>query len=263
VRLYVELARRSFQRHLAYRAATLAGLFTNAVFGTLISAVYAALYDDRGDGGAVAGFSLPEALTFVWTAQSLIMVIQAWGTWEIAATIQTGDVVTDLMKPYDYYGYWLARDLGRAVCHVLTRFVPTLVFGALLFDLVLPDKGMTWVAFAASMALAVLVSFAVRFLLNLTAFWLTDVLGVRYLQLSVINFLAGFILPFAFFPPALRTVAEILPFRSMVMTPIDVLLGHQAALPALAVQGFWAVVMTLAALGALRLAVRKVVIQGG
>jgi ABC-2 type transport system permease protein len=262
VRLYLEVARRSFQGQLAYRAATLAGLFTNAVFGLVFSAVYVGLYRG-GEEGTVAGFDLAEALTFVWIGQSLIMVVAMWGTWEIAASIQTGDVVADLMKPFDYFGYWLGRDLGRAACMVLTRFLPTLLIGALAFDLALPTAPRTWAVFALSVMLAVLVSFAIRFLLNLSAFWLTDVRGVRSLQLSVLNFLSGFLIPLAFFPPALRAVADALPFRAVVMTPIDVLLGHGAPAPALATQAAWAVALSLAALGALRLAVRRLVVQGG
>src|SRR5688500_619791 len=65
VRLYLEVARRSFRRHLAYRAATLAGLFTNAVWGVLIASVYRALYQGS-DVGSVAGFTLRDALTYVW-----------------------------------------------------------------------------------------------------------------------------------------------------------------------------------------------------
>lgn len=61
MRLYAEVARRSFQRHLAYRAATLAGHFTNSVFGLLIASVYLALY--RGHGKQrVAGFSASDLI---------------------------------------------------------------------------------------------------------------------------------------------------------------------------------------------------------
>ena len=42
MRLYWEVAKRSFQRQLAYRAATLAGLVTNAFFGYLRGAVFMA-----------------------------------------------------------------------------------------------------------------------------------------------------------------------------------------------------------------------------
>ena len=244
MRLYLEVARRSFRRHLTYRAAALAGLFTNAVFGVMIASVYTAFYRGQGET-EVAGFTLAEALTFIWTGQSLIMMVHMWGWWEIAASVQSGDVVADLMKPINYYGYWLSRDLGRAACHALIRLLPTFLFGALLYELALPGSVATWLAFALSVALAVVVSFAWRFLLNLSAFWLVDIRGVHTISLVVINFLSGFLVPIAFFPPWLRTVAELLPFRAIVMLPIEVLLGHGTVLGALGIQLAWAVVLAL------------------
>ena len=262
MRLYLEVARRSFRRHLAYRAATFAGLFTNAVFGVMIAAVFRALYAGR-EGTEVAGFSVGEALTFVWASQSLIMVVYLWGWWEIAASIKSGDIVADLMKPVSFQGYWLGRDLGRAACHALTRLLPTFLFGALLYDLALPATAGTWLAFALSVALAVVVSFGWRFLLNLSAFWMVDARGTHTIAIVLVNFFSGLLVPLAFFPERLRTVAELLPFRAFVMVPIEVLLGQRGLASALAIQLSWAIL--LAALGqvVLALAVRKVVIQGG
>lgn len=262
MRIYLEVARRSFRRHLTYRAATLAGLFTNAVFGVLITSVFLALY--RGsDEVDIAGFGVAEALTFVWTAQSLIMVLHLWGWWEIAASIKSGDVVADLMKPIDYFAYWLGRDLGRAACHALTRLLPTLAFGALLYDLALPTSPATWLAFGASVALAVVASFGWRFLLNLSAFWLLDIRGTQALALMLVNFFSGLLVPLAFFPGWLRTVADLLPFRAFVMLPIEVLLGHRSVASALAIQAVWAATLALLGQAVLALAMRKVVVQGG
>ena len=262
MRLYAEVARRSFQRHLAYRAATVAGLFTNSVFGLLIASVYLALYRGQGEQ-RVAGFSVSEALTFVWVGQSLIMVVSMWGWWEIAASMQSGDVVADLMKPFNYYGYWFSRDLGRAACHLLTRTVPTLLIGAILSDLALPSTAALWAGFLTSVVLAVIVSFAWRFLLNLTAFWLLDVRGVTAMSLVVVNFFSGFLVPLAFFPPGLRHVAEALPFRAIVMVPIEVLLGQRAVGPAVALQLAWVVALVVLGQLFLHRAVRRVVVQGG
>ncbi len=262
MRLYVEVARRSFQRHLAYRAATLAGLFTNSVFGLLIASVYLALYRGQ-DRPTVVGFSASEALTFVWVGQSLIMVVSMWGWWEIAESVQTGDVVADLMKPFNYYGYWLSRDLGRAACHLLTRTGPTLLIGVILSDLALPGLLTRWAGFLASVLLAVLVSFGWRFLLNLTAFWLLDIRGVTAMSLVVVGFFSGFLVPLAFFPPGLRHVAEALPFRAIVMVPIEVLLGQRAIGPAVALQLAWAVALALVGQVILHRAVRRVVVRGG
>ena len=47
MRLYWEVARRAYQRQLAYRTANFAGLITNAVFGYLRAAVMLALYANQ------------------------------------------------------------------------------------------------------------------------------------------------------------------------------------------------------------------------
>lgn len=262
MRLYVEVARLSFRRHLTYRSATLAGLFTNVVFGVLIASVFVAFYRDS-DQPDVAGFTVAEALTFVWAGQSMIMVLHLWGWSEIADSIKSGDVVADLMKPIDYFAYWLGRDLGRAACHTLTRLLPTLSFGAILYDLALPSTATTWLAFGASVTLAVVASFGWRFVLNLSAFWLLDVRGTQAIAVMLVNFFSGLLVPLAFFPAWLRTFADLLPFRAFVMLPIEVLLGHRPVASALALQALWAAVLALVGQGVLVLAMRKVVVQGG
>lgn len=262
MRLYVEVGRRSFQRHLTYRVATLAGLFTNAVFGVFISSVYIAFYRDGGQA-MVADFTLPEILSFVWIGQSLLMLAHLWNWWEVAIAVQSGDVVGDLMKPMDFQTYWLSRDLGRAACHWLTRFMPTFAFGALVFDLAMPGSLSQWLASFVSLNLAVLVSFGWRFLLNLTAFWVLDIRGTNMIAILVLNFFSGFLVPLSFFPDWLRTIAEWLPFRAIVMVPVEVFLGQRSPGSALAIQLAWVVVMLLLGQLALSAAVRKLVVQGG
>ena len=49
MRLYLEVARRAFARHLTYRAATLAGMSTNIFFGLMRSLFFVSLHaDDLG-----------------------------------------------------------------------------------------------------------------------------------------------------------------------------------------------------------------------
>ncbi|MGH2532010.1 MAG: ABC transporter permease [Thermomicrobiales bacterium] len=262
-RLYVEVAKRSFQRHLAYRAATLAGLFTNSVFGVLIASMYAGFYGSRAEGATVAGYELIEIFTFVWIGQSMIMVVYLWSWWEIATAIQTGDIVTDLMKPIDYYLFWLSRDLGRAACHAITRMSPTLLMGALLYDLALPSSPGRWLVFALSVTLAVVVSFSVRFIFNISAFWFVDVRGMHYVQYLLTTFFSGMLVPIAFFPAWLRVLSEWMPFRSIIMVPVDVALGRGNAALMLVLQGFWAVALGILAHLILRRAIRKLEVQGG
>lgn len=263
MRLYLEVAVRSFRRHLAYRSAALAGLVTNAVFGAVIAAVYIGFYGNVEGGERVGGFGEADIVAYVWIAQSLLAVVGIFGNWDIALSIRSGDVVADLMKPFDYYGYWLAQEVGRVASQILLRFVPTFAFGAIFFDLAWPATPGHWLAFAISIVLAALVGFGVRFLFNVSAFWLTDVQGTRTLYLAVVGFFSGQYVPLVFFPDGLRLTAELLPFRAMLMSPVEAYLGLDETALVLGRQALWFGLLSLASYVMLARAVRKVVIQGG
>jgi ABC-2 type transport system permease protein len=263
MRVYLEVARRSFQRQFTYRGAALSGMVANTIFGLIIASVYRGLYASKPGSGPIEGFNLTEILTFVWIGQSLISVVALWGWYDIARSVQSGEIVTDLMKPIDYYGFWLSRDVGRASSQVIMRGIPTLFVGALLFDLSLPASPIRWLSFAVCVALAVLVSFAIRFLVNISAVWLTDVLGVAMLMTVCVNFFSGFLVPISFFPSWLITVANLLPFRAMIMAPVTVGLGQTSFWSTVALQLFWVAIMTLFALWMLSRATRRLETFGG
>jgi ABC-2 type transport system permease protein len=261
--LYWQVARRGFRRFATYRAATFAGVFTNTVFGFLRAYVFVAVFAARG---AIGGYDARDTLTFTFVAQGLLATVYMFGWWEIALGIRSGDVVTDLYRPYDYQGYWLAQDLGRGLYHALYRGIPPFLFGLLVFRLLVPHSPLIWAAFVLSMALAICVSFALRFLINLSAFWLLDYRGPGVLMLAASNFLSGMLVPITFFPGALRTIATLLPFAAVIQTPVDVWLGKDQGLSlagALAGQAAWAIVLLLLGRLVLRAALKKLVVQGG
>jgi ABC-2 type transport system permease protein len=264
--LYLAVARRAFARHTTYRAANLAGLVTNAFFGALRSYLFIALYAGAAGSAAVAGWTVEDAVTFVWIGQALIMPVYLWGWFDIAQTIRSGDVVSDLSKPFDYYTFWLAQDAGRALFHAIFRSIPTLALGLLLFSVRLPADPARWLAFLLSVALAVWISFGLRFLVNVAAFWLLDYRGPGFVLMFANSFFSGLLVPLVYWPDAARAVASWLPFAGIIQAPAEVLLGKAtgAELAALLLfQLAWGVSLCLAGRLLLTAAVRKVVIQGG
>lgn len=264
--LYVAVAVRAFRRYSTYTAATLAGIFTNSVFGLIISFTYIAVWRQNPDAG---GYDVTDALTYCWLAQALIMTVAIWGggaTDDLADRIRTGDVAIDLYRPVSFLGWWLASDLGRAAYHLVTRgLAPTLV-GALLFDLRYPDSSLTWLAVAASVLLAVVVSFAIRMLVAASAFWLFDHNGVKNLALVFAVFFSGLMVPLVLFPGWTRDVVTALPWSAFIQVPIDIWLGQRSGaevVSGLAFQAGWCVVLLGLCRLVLRLADRKVVVQGG
>jgi len=262
MRIYRELALRSFRQVLTYRGATLAGLFTNAIFGVIIASVFIGYYG-AVDGAAVRGWSEQQTITLMWISQSILMVMYLWGWWEIARTIQTGAVAMDMLKPVNFVGYWLSRDLGRAAAQMIVRFVPTFIIGNLLYSLLAPASIANAVAFFASIALGVVVSFGWRFLLNISGFWLVDHRGINYVAMAAINILSGLLIPLAFLPDPILAVVNLLPFRAIVMIPGEIYLGQIPIAEGLAIQVFWSVALLLLGGWVFSLGEKKVVVQGG
>ena len=265
MRLYWELARRGYRRYAAYPGATAAGLFTNVFFGFLQAYILLAVFDLRDD---VGGYDARDTVTYVWLTQGLLSVVASFGPtwWDLALRVRSGDVAVDLSRPVALQPLLLAQDLGRAAYQVLFRALPPFLVGAALFDVVAPSSPLRWAAFAASVVIAVVVSFAVRFLVNLTSFWLLEYRGVVTLAMVVSHLFSGLIVPLAFFPEPLGTIARALPFASMLQVPVDVFLGEAVGrelLGALALQTAWALVLLAAGRALLGAGTRKLVVQGG
>ncbi len=263
MRLYYEVALRSYRRWTAYRAATFSGIVTNCFFGCIRALIFISLYHARGE---VAGYDLTDAITFVALGQGILMVLYLWGWWEVADTIKTGSVVTDLSRPYDYYAYWLARDMGRAVYHLIFRGITSFIVIALIFGARFPASPVQWFLFALSLVLAAVTSFAFRFIVNISAFWLLDVRGIGSAAAITATLFSGFEVPLVYFPGWLLLISNILPFRGMMQTPADIFLGHLAgrdALAAFALQIIWCATLILTGRAMVVAATRKVVVQGG
>ncbi|MFJ9853572.1 ABC transporter permease [Streptomyces sp. NPDC101150] len=263
---YMAVAAGSFRRYATYRVATVAGVFTNTVFGLIIASTYLALWAERPHLG---GYDRAQALTFVWTAQALLAtsaLMQNGGLDELQERIRSGDIAVDLYRPADLQLWWLAADVGRAAFQLIGRGVVPMAVGVVFFPLALPHQALTWLMFLLSVLLGLLVSFGLRYLVSLASFWLLDGAGLALVSGLACLFFSGMVLPLRAFPGAFAEVAQLLPWAAILQVPVDVLIGARTGgslLQGLVFQAAWAV--ALLALGRLvqRAATRKVVVQGG
>ena len=264
--LYGTVAVNSFRRFATYRLATIAGIITNTVFGFIMCYTYTALWDQHPQLG---GYSLPQAMTFVWLGQGLAMTMAILGGGfqeEFVERITTGDVAIDLYRPVDLQLWWLATDLGRAAFHLLGRGIAPMLIGALVFPFALPNSPQVWAWFFVSVFLGVIVSFAIQYIVASTAFWFMENSGMKQLALILRVFFSGMTLPLSLFPGWLGDLAHALPWSSLLQIPADILLEKRTGmslLSALVFQICWAAVLLIAGRGLTLLATKKVVVQGG
>ena len=262
---FVVLAKAGFRRYSTYRQAAVAGIFTNSVFGFLRCYVLLAVVD--GSGGAVAGYAGPQLVSYVWVGQGLIATVGLWGDTELATRIRTGAVVSDLLRPMHPVATYLATDLGRAGFALLTRFAVPVIVGALAFDFYVPRHVVTYPLTLVSIALAVVVCFGCRYIVNAASYWLLDGRGALILWTATSSVLGGLYFPLRFLPASIQTLLWVAtPFPSLLQTPLDVIAERSTGADAIglvALQAAWAAgIVALAAL-VQRRGERRLVVQGG
>jgi ABC-2 type transport system permease protein len=203
-----------------------------------------------------------DALAYVWILEGLFAVVWSPWFWEQAEAIRSGEFVAELLRPGDPYLRLLAFDLGRTLSVLVTRTVPTLTVAALVLPLRLPGTLGGLALLGASLVLAAVVSFQLRFLFGSAAFWTPDYRSLFMLVFPVLWLASGFVVPVDFFPGPLRALVDWSPLIPLLMAPVRVATGRAAGL-AVAGQVAWVALLWLAGRLALAAAGRRLVVHGG
>lgn len=260
--MFLEIARRSFRRHLTYRAATIAGLTTNVFFGLLRASVLLALLN----GQSANGWNSSDAVTYVVLTQAIMMFVSIFGWTDLMNAVYRGEIATDLLRPMSLFGFWFAQDVGRALAALVLRGITILVISSLIFQIKIPSSFTQFLALLLSMMLALTISFAIRFIYNLAAFWSPDARGFARFASVLGMFASGFLMPLRFFPVWLQQVLNFTPFPHIMNTIIEIYVGSYSGnqlLQALLAQTFWAVSLVILAQIILARASKRLVILGG
>lgn len=264
MRTYLRLFVAGFRRQSTYRLAAFGGLVANTTFGLLkVALLFAAV---RTSGGELAGYDVAMMSAYIWISQGMLGSVNLTGRTEIADRIRTGDVAVDFLRPLDVHLASVTTEVGRAVFALIPRGTPSVVIGALLVGMAVPEDPWAYPLGAVSLLLGIVVSATTVYLVGVSGFWLLETRGVAILYMVVSGFLAGLFVPIALFPDWLRLVATVTPFPSMMMYPVDVLsgrVGGSAAVGLVALQVLWLVLTVAAGQLATRAGRRRLEVQGG
>jgi len=252
---------------LQYRAAALAGMSTQFVWGTMEVLLYRAFWLEHPERFPMGMEALA---SYIWLQQAFLTLFALW-SWEydILESVKTGSVAYELLRPTDLYGMWMVRSLAMRLSRAALRMAPVLLFSALLpapYGLRLRISPAAFALFLLSMALMLLVVCAYTLFVYSLAFHLTDPNGVMVLSVAAADLLGGAMVPLPFLPEGLRQVAALSPFGSMQNVPLRIFSGD-IPLPeipeVMGLQLFWILLLVTAGYLLTRSGLRRAVIAGG
>lgn len=263
MRSYWAIISARFRALLQYRAAAAAGVGTQLFWGLIRVMIFTAFYRSAAQNQPM---TLPQVITYVWLGQATI-ALQPWSVdLDVRTMIRSGTVVYELLRPLDLYSLWFSRALAMRTAPTILRAIPIFIVAGLFFGLKPPvsvESGCLW---AISILAALLLSCAFTALLTITLLWTISGDGIVRLMFAGIIVLSGMGIPIPLFPDWAQSVLNFLPFRGLVDTPCRLYVGQippSEALPVIAQQLVWTVVLVL--IGRLMLArgVRRLEVQGG
>src|SRR3954451_3966631 len=244
---YSKLAGLQLKTVFVYRSSLVGGLAVVLLRVALLKAVWPAAYAGRP---SVDGVALPDLLTFVTLANLQLILMRPMLVWYVQRRIHEGKIALDLVRPVPLMGQLFAQQIG-ATAGLAPLVLVAIPFALVLGNLARPASADAALAYLASLALAYLISILIGLLMGLVAFWTVESLGVGVIYEFATQFFGGALVPLLFFPPILRGLADLLPFRAQVSIPVSIYPGafsRPADLAAaFALQLFWVAALALIA----------------
>lgn len=194
-------------------------------FGWMIPPlVYLLVWSTAAGGQPVGGWTRGQFVGYYLVLIVVNQLTYSVNNWTVGDSIREGRMSSLLLRPLSPLWDALASDIAGKVVFMAFVIPAGLVLGALLR----PELALTprsCLLFIPALILAWLLRFFWGYWLALLAFWATRADALLAVQDSLVFLLAGQVAPVALLPGPLRTAATILPFRSMVGFPVEVLTG--------------------------------------
>ncbi|MGW3346053.1 ABC transporter permease [Nonomuraea rubra] len=251
------MTRIGFRLALAYRGNIVMTCVALVAQVFLLRMIWTAVYGSRP---AAAGLTLDALLACLTLANLQGFATHMLVTRIVHQRVRAGTVFFDLARPAGYLRQMAAFQAGNTLggLLLLTPVVPVVLLAGSITAPVNPA------GYVITLVLGYVIAVQLALLISLIAFWTLEIAAVSLLYRLVSQFFAGTMVPLAFFPGFLGSLAEVLPFKYLGYVPAAIYVGHISDISgAVVVEAAW-----IAGLWALLTLVwsrahRRVVIQGG
>ena len=227
LRTYLPFVSNEVKTQLAYRAAFYLWAFIS-LFGSFISYfLWMAIYGSS-ESGVIGNLTQNEMVVYifmVYITSSLVSIsISTWVGYDVVE----GRVASNLIKPIDYRTSLIARAFGDLLYHLVVPsvFIWITLEAYKVFVLGLPVVSLsTLLLYICSVLMSFLLYVLFDFCFGMIAFFTTYIFGLRMAKSALLSFLTGQLIPISLFPVVAQKVFDLLPFSSMIYTPVMIYLG--------------------------------------
>ena len=259
---YLAVLRINARQQIAYRGEFLMRGIMIAMFLSIFVALWSTVYAIGGQT-EMAGFRLSQVLWYLAMTETVILSGSRVFD-QISEEVKNGDLAYTLVRPYSYVGFQIAHSLGGTFPRMLLNFIVASLV-VLLFTHVVETSLQGILGFLALSTMAMVLDTTIAVLIGLGAFFIEEVRPLYWIYSKLLMSVGGMFLPLDMFPPWLRRISNVLPFRLIIYAPARTFVDFDGELFRRALVGqalYIALAGVLLAL-AWRQGKRRVVVHGG
>ena len=267
MRKYISFFRMRLLAGLQYRAAALAGLSTQLVWGAMEVLLYRAFWLEHPDRFPMG---LEALAAYIWLQQAFLAFFSAWMMEsEIFDSILNGNIAYELCRPISIYNMWFSRSIANRLSRAVLRCFPILFVAVFIpspYGIAAPAGPLHFMLFLITLILGLMVMVSFCMLIYVLTFFTVSPQGLRVLFYSTVEFFSGAIIPLPFFPEKVQRIMELLPFAAMQNVALRIYSGSMSRPEmekAVILQIFWLAVITFIGKGLCQMAEKRITVQGG
>lgn len=226
LKTYWPFARGVMKEFVAYRVNFYVFIVGHLLQTSVLLYIWRAVYNSSSSD-VINGFSFDDMIIYVVISTMTGLLVSNDVHWAVGSDVRTGDIAMNLIKPVNYQLRQYFSSVGGIVITFMYLFVPMwigLTIYLLLSGGALPGVFQLLLYFTSTF-LSSLLMFSINYLFGLAAFYVEYIFGFIFAKEAVMRLLSGELIPLVFYPAALLSVFEWLPFAGIVYTPVMIYLG--------------------------------------
>ncbi len=262
IRSMLALGKMQFKQYTIYKSNFYLFTLNRIVEIVVYIFVWLAIYNETGQAG---GYDISQMITYyilVFTLSSLA----CWGVNEdMAHSIRNGNINKELLNPVSYFQYYFGINIGEMGFAGVVG-IATFIICSLFWGITLPCSFFNFLLFIFLVLLGIPITFFFTAIVGIFGFYSSSIWGMQILRKAIISIFSGIIAPITLFPHWFQIIANILPFKELIYTPINIWLGEVSyAEIALVIvkQLVWIVALYVIAKLFFNHAIKNVTINGG
>jgi len=243
---YLQVFLVSIKQEFAYKLSFIMWRVRNVIQVLIAYFLWSSIFSDSGR--TLFGYDEASIITYVFSLIIVRAFVLSARAVDVAGEVSRGDLSNYLVKPVNYFRYWLTRDISSKALNLSFALVEMgILYLILKPSLYFQTNPLLILAFFISLFSAMFIYFTLLFIASAVPFWQPQqAWGAHFILIIIVDFLSGGLFPLDVLPSYITKVLSLTPFPYLIFYPIQVYLGKVSMLEIVrgfTITAFWMFVL--------------------